>query len=232
MKEYGTTKEQMAWVSVKSHRNAALNPYAHYQSMPNLTVEEVLNARLICDPFTVLMIAPTSEGAGAVVIGNENAVKRYGVRKPIEIAAVVHTSHLHEYGTILYPPSLLKITGKMVYEKAGIGPEEIDVAEIQDGMPIGEIQGLEDLGFCKEGEGGRMAQEGRTWINGDIPVNTDGGYMSRGNCIGATGAAAIAEIVWQLRGDAGPRQVNPTPKVGLAHNMGAGIQCAIAILKG
>ena len=232
MQKYGTTGEQMAWVSVKSHKNAALNPNAHYQNMPNLTIEEVLNARMVVDPYTVLMIAPTSEGAGAIVIGNERAVKKYGVRKPIEIAACVHRSQLYEWDQILYPPSLLALTGRQAYEEAGIGPEDINIAEIQDGMPIGEISGLEELGFCNEGEGGRMAEEGRTWINGDMPVNTDGGYMSRGNCVGATGAAAIAEIVYQLRGDAGPRQVTRVdPKVGLAHNYGAGIQCAIAILK-
>ena len=232
MLEYGTTREQMAWISIKSHKNASLNPNAHYQNLPNLTVEQVLNARMVVDPYTIYMIAPTSEGAGAVVLGSEGAVKKYGVKKPIEIAGCVQSSHIYEWDELLYPPNLLRITAKQAYEQAGIGPEDIDIAEIQDGMPVGEIEGLEDLGFCEVGDGGKMAERGITWINGDFPVNTDGGYMSRGNCTGATGAAAIAEIVYQLRGEGGPRQATKIdPKVGLAHNMGAGIQTAVAILK-
>ncbi len=234
MHEYGTTREEMAWISIKSHKNATLNPNAHYRNLPNLTVEEVLNARMVVEPYTIYMIAPTSEGAAAVIVGSEGAVKRYGVRKPIEVAACIQSSHIYEWDEILYPPNLLRITALKAYEQAGLGPEDIDIAEIQDGMPVGEIIGLEDMGFCPVGEGGRMAcpPERRTWIDGDFPVNTDGGYMSRGNCIGATGAAAIAEVVYQLRGEAGARQVNRiNPKVGLAHNMGAGVQCAIAILK-
>ena len=232
MHKYGTTREQMAWISIKSHANASLNPNAHYRNMPNLTVEQVLNARMVVYPYTIYMIAPTSEGAGAVVLGNEAAVHKYGVRKPIEIVACVQSSHIYEWDELLYPPNLLRITAQQAYEQAGIGPEDIDIAEIQDGMPIGEIEGLEDLGFCKPGEGGQMAEKRITWIDGPFPVNTDGGYMSRGNCIGATGAAAVAEVVYQLRGAAGPRQVSRIkPKVGLAHNMGAGIQTSVAILK-
>ena len=231
MHEYGTTKEQMAWISIKSHKNAALCPYAHYRNLPDLTVEAVLNARTVVDPYTIYMIGPTSEGAGAVVLGSEAAVKKYGVRKPIEMVACVHSSHIYEWNELLYPPNLLRITASYAYEQAGIGPEDIDIAMIQDGMPIGEIGGLEDMGFCEVGEGGKMAEQRTTWIDGEFPVNTDGGYMSRGNCIGATGAAAIAEIVYQMRDEAGARQVTIDPKVGLAHNMGAGVQCAITILK-
>ncbi len=236
MHEYGTTAEQMAWISIKSHKNAAMNQNAHYKNMPNLTVDEVLNSRMIVDPYRVLMIAPTSEGAGAVLLGSKKAVKKYNVRKPIEVVACAHRSHIYDRDTILYPPRLLPMVAKDVYERAGMGPEDIDIAMIQDGMPIGEIEGLEQLGFCKEGEGGTMAvplkgkNYGRTWIQGDLPVNTDGGYMSRGNCIGATGAAGIAEIVSQLRGEAGPRQVSKKVKTGLVHNMGAGVQCSVAIL--
>jgi len=234
MNEYGTTREQMAWIAIKSHKNASLNPNAHYQKFPGLTVNEVLKARMVVEPFTICMIAPTSEGGGAVVVGNEAAVKKYGVRKPIEVVACVQSSHIYEWNEVLYPPNLLRICAKQAYELAGIGPEGIDIAEIQDGMPIGEIESLEDMGFCEVGDGGKMAdpRTKTTWIDGSFPVNTDGGYMSRGNCIGATGAAAVAEIVSQLRGEAGPRQVTKiTPKVGLAHNVGAGIQCAIVILK-
>jgi len=237
MHEYGTTAEQMAWISIKSHKNASMNPNAHYRNMPNLTVEEVLNSRMVVDPFRILMIAPTSEGAGAVLIGSEKAVKKYNVHKPIEVVACVHRSHIYDKETIMYPPRLLPMVAKDLYEQAGMGPEDVDIAMIQDGMPIGEIEGLEQLGFCKEGEGGTMAvplkgkDYGRTWIQGDFPVNMDGGYMSRGNCIGATGAAGIAEIVSQLRGEAGPRQVHKKVRTGLVHNMGAGIQCSVVILR-
>jgi len=232
MHEYGTTLEQIAWISVKSHKNGAMNPIAHYRNMGEVTVQDVLNSRMVVTPFTIYMIAPTSEGGGAILIGSEEAVKKYGVRKPIEIAGCVQSSMIYEWDELLYPPSLLRITAKQVYEQAGIGPEDVDIAQIQDGMPVGEIEGLEEMGFCEMGDGGKMAEKGITWIDGSFPVNTDGGYMTRGNCIGATGAAAMAEVVYQLRGEAGPRQVtNVDPKVGLAHNMGAGIQTSIAILK-
>ncbi|MCP4607769.1 MAG: thiolase family protein [Planctomycetes bacterium] len=230
--EYGTTIEQMAWISVKSHKNGAMNPIAHYRNMGEVTVQDVLNSRMVVTPFTIYMIAPTSEGAGAILIGSEEAIKKYSVRKPIEIAGCVQSSMIYEWDELLYPPSLLRITAKQVYEQAGIGPEDVDIAQIQDGMPVGEIEGLEEMGFCEMGDGGKLAEKGITWIDGTFPVNTDGGYMTRGNCIGATGAAAMAEVVYQLRGEAGPRQVtNIDPKVGLAHNMGAGIQTSIAILK-
>ncbi|MBW2366875.1 MAG: thiolase family protein [Deltaproteobacteria bacterium] len=236
MLTHGTTLEQMAWISIKSHKNASLNPKAHYRNMADLTVESVLNSRMVCDPFRLLMIAPTSEGAGAVVIGNKRAIKKFNIADPIEIAACVQRSHIYDRETILYPPPLLPMVAKEAYEQAGMGPQDIDIAMIQDGMPIGEIEGLEQMGFCEEGMGGTMAvpingkSYGRTWIEGDIPVNTDGGYMSRGNCVGATGAAGFTEVVTQLRGKAGARQVRD-PKVGLVHNMGAGIQCSVAILK-
>ena len=237
MHEHGTTLEQMAWLSIKSHKNASMNTYAHYQNLPNLTVDEVIGSRMVCDPYRILMIAPTSEGAGAVLLGSEKAIKKYSVRKPIEIVAASHRAHIYARETILYPPPLLKMVAKDAYEQAGIGPEDIDMAMIQDGMPIGEIEGLEELGFCEEGEGGTMAvpikgkDYGRTWIQGDFPVNTDGGYMSRGNCIGATGAAGIAEAVLQLRGEAGQRQAPKKMNTALVHNMGAGIQASISILK-
>jgi len=219
MKQYGTTMEQLAMCSVKEHKNRALNPYAQYQKA--CTLEEVLNSRMIADPITLLMCSPTSDGASAAVICAKKKAKRYASKKPITITgwALGTSKYTREAGEEF--GGLEELANK-VYEKAGVGPEDIDVCQVHDAFSPGEIFIPESLGLIPKGEGGWWVEQGKTEINGQLPINTDGGLVSRGHPVGATGLAQVAELVWQLRGEAGPRQVPNNPKVALQHNVGLG----------
>jgi len=221
MKKYGTTREMLAQVAVKNHKNGALNPYAQYQTP--LTLEEVLNARMICDPLTLYQCSPTTDGASAAVVCAKEVAHRFR-GKPITIAG--WSSGTPEYqpvgiGGDVSEGMVARLAGEC-YERAGLGPEDIDVCQVHDAFSYGEIQAIEECGFCPRGEGGRFVWEGKADIDGELPVNTDGGLESRGHPQGATGIAQIAEIVRQLRGEAGPRQVPGNPKAGLTHNVGVG----------
>ena len=152
------------------------------------------------------------------------------MKKLVTIASTVLKSANYDRYSLMFPPDMVSRAAKEAYERAGIGPEDIDVAEVQDACASGEAPSAEKLGFCKPGEYIRLMDEGATQIGGRIPINTDGGYLARGGPIGAIGLAAVAEIVWQLRGEAGPRQVAGA-KVGLVETEGDGPVCSIAILK-
>lgn len=229
MADYDTTPGMFAQVSVKSHKNATLNPYAQYQK--EMSLEEVLNSRMIADPITLYMCSPTTDGASAAVICAKEAAHRFK-GKPITIAG-------WSSGTPEYKPKsvggdvaegFIARLAREAYELAEIGPEDIDVCQVHDAFAPGEVFAVEELGFCAPGEGGKFIWEGKADIDGKHPVNTDGGLESRGHPMGATGIAQMAEIVWQLRGKAGPRQVPDDPKVGLTHNVGIG-GCNIFVLK-
>jgi len=220
--------EQFAQVSVKNHRNGYLNPNAQYQEA--CTLEQVMGSRMIADPITLLQCSPTSDGAAAAVLCARKVAARYG-GKPIKAAGWAAGSPHYTKGGIGgdLAEGMVERVSHRAYEMAGVGPEDIEVVQVHDAFTPGEIFTIEDLGLCPEGEGGRWTMEGRTEIGGHIPVNTDGGLLSRGHPIGATGLAQIAEIVGQLRGEAGPRQVPNSPKVGLCQNVGIG-GCTITIL--
>lgn len=229
MSEYGSTREMFAQVAVKSHRNGALNPYAQYQTP--VTLEEVLNARMIADPLTLYQCSPSTDGAAAVVICAREVAERFRGR-PITIAG-------WGSGTPAYSPvgvggdvaeGFIEKVSKEAYERASVGPEDIDVAQVHDAFSAGEVFAVEELGFCALGEGGQFIWDGKADIGGEKPVNTDGGLESRGHPMGATGIAQAIEIVHQLRGEAGPRQVPGDPKVGIQHNVGVG-GCNILIYK-
>lgn len=231
MHEYEVTNELFAEISVKSHKHASLTPYAHYRHQPNLTVEEVLNSETIYDPLTLLMLSPINDGASAAVVcARDVAARKYPDKKAVTIASIALASAHYDRYTLLFPPGMVSRAAKEAYEKAGIGPEDVDVAEVQDACASGEAISAEALGLCKEGEYSRLMDEGATQIGGRIPINTDGGYLSRGCAIGAIGLAGVAEIVWQLKGEAGPRQVAGA-KVGLVETEGDGPVCSVAILK-
>ncbi len=221
MHKYGTTKEQMAKVSVKNHKNGCLNPYSHFQK--EFTVEEVLASRMICDPITLLQCCPTSDGAAAAVICAEDVVRKYNYKTKVFIAGTALQTE--KYGS---EQDLTSRTAQVAYEMAGLGPKDISLAEVHDAFTIGEILHYESLGFCPRGEGGRLIDEGRTEISGDIPVNPSGGLQSRGHPLGMTGVAQVCEVVWQLRGEAQGRQVKD-PRVGLTHTQGAGGVCSVNI---
>ncbi len=197
MKEYGTTMEQLAMVAVKNRRNAGPNPRCQYKDP--ITVEEVIHSPVIVDPLTLLNCCPTTDGAAAAILCSKEVAGRY-TNKPVEIAASALCSGPYEKCKDITSFGADRLAALNAYEYAGIGPEDIDLAEVHDCFTIAEIVHYEDFGFCKKGEGGRFVEEGMSGMEGKIPVSPSGGLMSRGHPIGATGLAQICESVWQLRG--------------------------------
>lgn len=236
MYEYGTTELQIAKVAYKNHKNSVHNPYAMYQK--EFTIEEILNSTLVCDPIRLLEICAPNEGAAAVILCPKDKAARY-TSKPITIAACVPTNAfysadfrapLDSLSAKTNYPGPTEVASKKAYEQAGIGPKEINCFEVQDTDAFCEIEIYEQLGLCPVGEGGRLIEEGVTEINGKYPVNMSGGLISKGEPIGASHLGQIFEIVKQLRGLGGKRQVQGA-KTGLAHVLGAGNNCAVTILK-
>ncbi|WP_158735678.1 thiolase family protein [Alteribacillus sp. YIM 98480] len=234
MVEYGTTREQLAYIASKSHKNAVHNPYAMFRK--ELSIDEVLNARMVSDPLTLYMLCAPNDGAAAVVICNKKVAKSF-TEKPISIAASVLETRRR--GDMFVPavsapanppyPTVAERAAQSAYEMASLGPEDIDVAEIQDVDAGSEIIYSERLGFCPIGEGGARAEAGETSIGGRIPLNVNGGILSRGEPVGASSLGQIAEITWQLRGEAGVNQVEGA-KVALSHSEGAGGNSCVTIL--
>jgi len=218
MYEFGTTEEQMAMVAVKNHHNACLNPCAQYHM--EVTVDSVLNSSPVALPLKLLDCSPITDGAACVIVAPAEKARKFN-DTPILIAG---TGQASDSISLHSRPSLtgLRATSeaaKKAYKMAGVGPNDIDLAEVHDCFTIAEIMAIEDLDFCKKGEGGKVTQEGETAIGGRISVNTSGGLKGKGHPVGATGIAQAVEIVQQLRGEAGKRQVNDA-EVGLAHNVG------------
>lgn len=235
MEEYGVTAEQLAKVVVKSRKHAALNPIAQYRK--ETTIEEVLSSPMIADPLTRSQCCPVGDASAAAVLCSEELVNKLATKKPIKVIGCAAQSG--KYSTpeklICDPSENVSRTSGMAYEMAGLGPGDMDVAEIHDAFSIAEMIVYEALGFCEKGAGARLIEEERTSLGGDIVVNPGGGLLSRGHPVGATGLLQTAEIVWQLRGEAGARQVQDA-KVGLIETMGGaqpamdGITCVVSIL--
>jgi acetyl-CoA acetyltransferase len=219
MQEYGTTPEQLATVAVKNRQAGALNPIAQYTKP--ITIESVLDSRRVVGPLHLLDCCPSGDGGAAVIVMSHDAVLRYGVDAPlVRVAASVIRSG--EYGDQQREMSsfrLDRIASTLAYEAAGLGPDDIDVAEVHDAFTIAELIHYEDLGFCSVGEAGNYVSSGATSLGGARPVNTSGGLLSRGHPLGATGVAQIAELTQQLRGRADARQVTRA-EVGLAQVSG------------
>ncbi|MBI4832935.1 MAG: thiolase family protein [Candidatus Lindowbacteria bacterium] len=217
MKKYGTTQRQLAVISAKNHFHSSMNPYAQYQV--NMTVEEVLAAPEISYPLTRPMCSPVGDGAAAAILCSKDYLKKIGDQRPVKVRACVLASgrdrdfNEEDIGGRL---------SRKAYEVAGVGPKDINVAEVHDATAFGELHQTEALGFCGEGEGGPFAESGATTLGGKVPVNTSGGLESRGHPIGATGLAQIADLVWQLRGECGKRQVEGA-RFALAENGGGNI---------
>jgi acetyl-CoA acetyltransferase len=232
MQEFGTTREQLAMVSVKNRKFGALNSEA--QLTDTVSLEEVLNARMISDPLTLPQCCPRGDGAAAVILASKEIANKY-TSIPIHVAASIQVSGSYPEDTS-YTYFETDIRGaNAAYEMAGLGPEDIDLAEVHDCFSTAELVHYEDLGFCNKGEGGQFIQEGHSDLGGKIPINTSGGLLSKGHVIGATGISQIIEIVKQLRGQAGKRQVEGA-RIGLQHNAGGFIHtdtacCVIHILK-
>lgn len=220
MAEYGCSVETLAKVAVKSRKCASLNPYAQYRD--RVTVEEVLQSRPIADPLTLLQCCPTSDGAAAIVLASRKASRSY-TTEPIHILASELTSGKYTNGyRDMTIPEITVRGAKEAYERAGVGPEDIHVAEVHDAFTIAELLYYEAFQFCGRGEAAKLIEDGETEIGGRIPVNPSGGLLSKGHPLGATGVSQMVEIVTQLRGKAGQRQV-ANAKVGLTHCTGGGI---------
>lgn len=221
MAQYGTTIEQLAMISVKNHANGCLNPYAQYHT--KFTLEEVLNSRPVVDPLTLYQCCPTSEGAAAIIICSEEILKKLTLTGPkVKVKASVLRSgaYANPITDELSPDDDLTVrAAQAAYEKAGVGPADIDVVEVHDAFTIGELLAYENLGLCPRGEGGRWVEEGNASLGGKQPVNPSGGLMSRGHPLGATGVAQLCQLSWQLRGQAGDSQVERA-KLAMAQCVG------------
>jgi acetyl-CoA acyltransferase len=212
----GMTREQMALVSVKNHYHGSLNPYAQYRE--EVTLEQVLQSRPVVGPLTVLMCSPLGDGAAAALIVSEEFARTKGLKGPRVDASVLVSGRGDDRSMA---PST-KRAAAQAYEMAGMGPEDIDFAEVHDAVAPAEISIYEDLRFCAPGDGPGLIEDRVTWLGGRLPVNTSGGLLARGHPIGATGLGQIAEVVWQLQGKGGSRQVENC-KVGLTQNGGGHI---------
>lgn len=230
MKRFGTTRGQIAAVAAKNHNHSMHNPLSQYRN--GYSVEEVLTAPPIAYPLTLPMCSPISDGAAAAVVCSKSALKRLGFdeRRAIRVlASVVQSGADREPDEV--ERHITALAAKRAYQVAGVGPKDVSVAEVHDATAMGEIIQLENLGFCAFGEGGAISERGETRIGGRIPVNPSGGLESKGHPIGATGLGQIHELVTQLRGEAGQRQVE-SARIALAENGGGihGIEEAVACI--
>ncbi len=217
MKEFGTTEEDLALVAVKNHKNAVNNPKAQYRR--EISVEDVLNSPYIAEPLKLLDSSPICDGASAVILASEEVAKKI-TDTPVYIDACCQASDyiaLHSRRDVLTMTSVVKAS-REAYKISGYSPKDIQIAEVHDVFTIAEIIAYEDLGFAKKGEGAKLIREGETEIGGKIPVNTSGGLKACGHAVGATGIRQVVEVVTQLRGEAGKRQVDA--EVGLTLNIG------------
>ena len=228
MRKHGTTAEHFAKISVKNHKHSVHNPLSQYQV--EVSLDDVMNARMVAYPNTLYMCCPTGDGAAAAVLMSEDKIKQF-TTQPIKVATSVLTSDPYTDRDLTMPDvnTLTQNAAKEAYEKAGVGPQDLSLVELHDCFATAELLHYENLGLCAAGEAGRMIDEGRTELGGDIPVNVSGGLLSKGHPLGATGVANIYEIVTQLRGQGGARQVEGA-QAGLAHVIGLGSACTIHIL--
>ncbi len=218
METYGTTREQLSRVAVKNHANGSKNPHA--QLGFECSLEDAQSAPVVADPLTLYHCCPTSDGAACALVVSEDVVDEY-TDEPIRVAGVGAGSDdvgLFQRDTYAGVPASQR-AAEQAYEMAGIGPNEVDVAEVHDCFAIAELLAYEDLGFCEKGKAGGFIESGATELDGTVPVNTSGGLKSKGHPIGATGAGQVVEAFKQLSGTAGDRQVD-APVYGLTHNVG------------
>jgi acetyl-CoA acetyltransferase len=233
MEKYGTTKEQFAKIAQKNHKHSTNNPYAQFQD--EYTLEQIMGATTIYEPLTKLQCSPTSDGSGAAILASEDFVKKHGLEnQAVEIIAQTMVTDVPES----FEDSCINIVGaamskkaaQQVYEKAGIGPEDIQVIELHDCFSTNELITYEALGLCEEGKGGELVDSGNNTYGGKWVVNPSGGLISKGHPLGATGLAQCSELTWQLRGQAGNRQVD-NAKIALQHNIGLGGAAVVTVYR-
>ncbi|ABC56535.1 MULTISPECIES: thiolase domain-containing protein [Methanosphaera] len=229
MYEYGTTREQIAGFAVLGHKNGALNPKAQFQR--EISVDAVLNSTKVASPLNILDCSPVSDGAAAIIVCPADEAHKY-TDTPIYIRASTQASatiSLHNRKSLTTIPSTI-FAAKKAYDMANLTPKDMDMAEVHDCFSINGLIAIEDLGFFEKGKGGQAIEDGLIERDGDIAVNPSGGLKARGHPLGATGIAQAAEITWQLRQEAGKRQVSDATS-GITLNIGGtGGTAAIHIL--
>ena len=218
MHEFGTTRKQLLEVAIKNHHYGAMNPNALFRK--EITMEKALASEPVASPLCVYDCCANADGAACLILADEERAAEHGDRVVWLDGVGCATASM----SVLRRPHLVGLpsaqdAARQVYEMAGVGAADVDVAEVHDCFTIAEIMAYEDLGFCAKGEGGVFIEEKRSYIGGDVAVNVDGGLKAKGHPIGATGVSMAYEIVTQLRGDGGDRQV-PDAAVGLTHNVG------------
>lgn len=221
MEEYGTTREQIAKISVKNHENGAKYPHAHYRF--TCDVDDVVDSPQVTYPLNLYDCCPVTDGAAATLVVSEDVVDEF-TDDPIWVAGSGLSVDSFERGndeSLVGFPATEQAAGQ-AYEQAGITADDIDVAEVHDCFTITELVTYEDLGFCEKGDGGAFIDSGEPLLDGETPVNPSGGLLAKGHPIGATGVAQVNEIYEQLRGEAGAVQAGNDPEYGLQHNIGIG----------
>ena len=233
MRDSGVTREHLAYVSVKNHANGVHNPNAMFRKP--FTVAQVLESAVVCEPLTLYMLCSPNEGAAAIVLRRA----RGDAPGRVHVRAAALRSHLP--GSVLGEhtpmcglvdddiPAPSELAARAAYEEAGIGPEDVDVAEVQDTDSARELISCEELGLCAKGGAGRMIDERRSDLGGPLPVNPSGGLLSKGEPLGASALGQVIELYWQLRGEAGPRQVQGAT-VALGHTVGRGANASVVVL--
>ena len=229
-RNYGTTFEEFASISVKNHEHSTRNPKSMYRKETPL--EEVMNAEMIAYPNTKLMCSVNVDGAAAAVLASERKARELGMKRAVRVAASVLTSDPWQERDLVMPDvnTCTRRAAQQAYEMAGVGAEDVDLVELHDCFATAEVLHYENLGLCGDGEARKLIKDRETWHGGRIPVNVSGGLLSKGHPLGATGVANIYEVSTHLRGEAGERQVEGA-KVGLTHVIGLGSACGIHILE-
>lgn len=230
--KYGTKRETFAKISEKARKHASKNPFALF-TQP-LTVEEILASDEVFDPLTRFQCCPPTCGAAAAVLCSDEFVRKHGLSRPVYIAAQTMTTDLPSS----FEDSMIKMVGfdmaakasRQLYERAGIGPEDVDVVELHDCFTANELLTYEAIGLCKEGEAEKFIWDGDNTYGGKFVTNPSGGLLSKGHPLGATGLAQCTELVWQLRGTAEQRQVEDA-RIALQHNLGLGGACVMTLYR-
>jgi len=228
--QYGARLEDIALVAVKNHRNGSKNPFAQHQK--ERTLEEVLGGKKISGTFTSLQCTPIGEGAAAVIVASEDGIRRLGLDagRAVRVAASVGRSQKVSTDATRYDAVLTRETARAAFRESGIAPDKLDVVELHDAFTVEEIEYVEAMGICGDGEAIAQLKEGAFDIGGHCAVSPSGGLIAMGHPIGPTGLGQIVEIARQLRGEAGPRQ-QPRARTGLAHMVGVGAVCYVHILE-
>jgi acetyl-CoA acetyltransferase len=236
MHDHGTRRETFAAIAAKNWNHGALSPWSHRRPDHLVTPEEVLASRMIAEPLTAMMACPADDGAACVIVASAEYVRTHQpdrrLVRPVASALQSETySPGHTFlGPVVGPATMTRDTARAAYDDAGWGPDDVDLAFCHDAFANEELEYYELLGFCADGEGDRLVEEGATSLGGRIPFNTDGGLIARGHPGGPTGLAMVHEIVQQLRGEAGGRQVDGARRA-LAHLVGGGSVCTVSLFE-